>query len=340
VTLPGRGALLRALVGIAISVLAFVLVFGSVDPHTVGRVLGTTSPSWLLLVAAFLVIDLVVRALRWRVLLATIRDVSLAATLAYLLIGYLANNVLPVRLGELVRAHYVGDREGVSRATALGTIVVERVVDLAVVVAIAALAILVLSVRGLVASAVLVGAAIGALFVIALAFGIVAHRLPGASRVAGLVERWPRIRAVATRLQAGLSVASDARTLLVALALSVVAWGATLLAFAAAGQAVGIQLSIGQASLLAAGVALASAIPSGPASLGTFELAALRIGQALGVGADQAFAIGLIAHATILVLTSVGGAIALARVGWRNDSGAAQAAGAERPGAQAPEIAD
>lgn len=265
----------------------------------------------------FLLIDLVVRAVRWRRLLAPIRDVSFGATFGYLLIGYLANNVLPARLGELVRCHYLGDREGLSRATALGTVVVERVVDIAVVVAIAAAAILVLSVRGIVASAVLVGVAIGVLLAVALAIGIAAHRLPGAARVTALAGRWPRLRDLVTRLREGLAVAGDPRTLFEALALTVVAWGATILAFAAAGQAVGVQLTIGQAALLASGVALASAIPSGPASLGTFELAAVQIAQVLGVAAAPAFAMALIVHATILLITSTGGVIALVRLGWR-----------------------
>ncbi len=271
--------------------------------------------------AGFLLIDVVVRAVRWRRLLAPIRDVSFGATLGYLLIGYLANNVLPARLGELVRCHYLGDREGLSRATALGTVVVERVVDIAVVATIAAAAILVLSVRGIVASAVLVGVAIGVLLAVALAIGIAAHRLPGAARVAAMAGRWPRIRDLVTRLREGLAVAGDARTLFEALALSVVAWGATLLAFAAAGQAVGVQLTIGQASLVASGVALAAAIPSGPASLGTFELAAVRIAQVIGVAAEPAFAMALIVHAAILLITSTGGVIALIRLGWRRGSG-------------------
>ena len=45
---------------------------------------------------------------------------------------------------------------------------------------------------------------------------------------------------------------------------------------------------------------LAAAIPSGPASLGTFELAAVRIASALGVATPQAFALALLVHATIL----------------------------------------
>jgi glycosyltransferase 2 family protein len=245
--------------------------------------------------------------------------VPFRATLAYLLIGYLANNVLPARLGELVRCHYLGDREGVSRTTALGTVVVERVVDITVVVAIAAFAIIVLSIRGLVASAVLVGVAIVVLLVIALAIGIAAHRIPGAERVARAAARWPRVGELTTKLRHGLAVAGRPRTLFEALTLSVIAWGATLLAFAAAGQAVGVELTVGQASLLAAGVALAAAIPSGPAALGTFELAGVRIAQAFGVAADPAFAIALLVHGAILLITSIGGIVALVRLGWRRE---------------------
>ena len=149
------------------------------------------------------------------------------------------------------------------------------------------------------------------------AVGIAAHRLPGAERITAAAERWPQIRDMAGKLRGGLAVAGRPRTLAEALLLSVIAWGATVLSFAAAGQAIGIQLTVGQASLLASGVALATAIPAGPANLGTFEFAAVTIGKAIGVPADPAFALALLVHAGILVITSVGGLVALARLGWR-----------------------
>ncbi len=307
----------RAAIGVAISVVAIVIVVGSVDVGATLRVLGRTSPAWLLVALAFIAVDVIIRAIRWRRLLAPIRDVPFRPVLGYLLVGYLANNVLPARLGELVRSHYLGDREGISRTTTLGTVVVERIVDTAVVVAIAAIAILVLNVRGVVTSAVWIGAAIAGLLVVALAVGIVAHRLPGAEAVAAYAERWPRVRDLAVKLRDGLLVAGRPRTLVEALALSVVAWGATLLAFAAAGQAVGLELRIGEAALLSSGVALASAIPSGPGYLGTYELAAVKIAEALGLPTDAAFAVALLTHASILVLTSIGGLAVLSRIGWR-----------------------
>ena len=253
--------------------------------------------------------------------MAPIRLVPYLPMLSYLLVGYLANNILPARLGELVRSHYLGDREDISRASTLGTVVVERVVDTAVVVAIGAVAILVLQVRGVVASAVLVGLAITGLLILALAAGILAGRLPGAGRVLAFAERRPKIVELGRRLQEGLAVARRPRTLTEALALSLVAWASSLLAFAAAGQSIGLELTIGQAALFATGVALATAIPSGPGYLGTFELAAVAVGAAVGIPRDESFALALLVHAMVLILTSVGGVIAFLHLGWRRSAG-------------------
>ena len=307
----------RALFGIAVSLVAIWLVLDSVNLEGTGQVLAMAKPAWIAVVVLFIGIDVLIRAVRWQRLLAPIRDVAFRPVLSYLLVGYLANNVLPARLGELVRSHYLGDREGLSRTTTLGTVVVERVVDTAVVVGIASFAILVLNVRGVVTSAVALGGAIVALLVVLLAVGVAAHRLPGATAVAEWLSRWRRLRQAAGRLRGGLAVAGRPRTLVEALTLSMAAWGATLLAFAAAGQAVGVELRIGEAALLGSGVALASAIPAGPAYLGTYEYAAVKIAEALGRPPEPAFAIALLVHATILVLTSAGGLVALSRLGWR-----------------------
>jgi uncharacterized protein (TIRG00374 family) len=312
-----RSTILRAVIGAAISIVALWLVLRSVDIEQTAAALGRANGAWIVVSATFLSTDLAIRSFRWTLLLAPIASVPYRRMVGYLLIGYVANNVLPARLGELVRSHYLGDREGISRAAALGTVVVERVVDLAIVVAIASLALLVLSVRGIVAGAVLVGAGVAGLLLVAVALGIVAHRLPGADRARRLLESWPRIRGLASSLQGGLAVAGRPRTLVAALATSAVAWSMTTLAFAAAGQSIGLQLTIGQAALLSSGVALASAVPAGPSNLGTFELAAVEIGKAIGIEREPAFALALLVHATILAVTFIGGAVAFARLGWR-----------------------
>jgi glycosyltransferase 2 family protein len=311
------GSIGRAAIGIAISVAALAFAVRGVDLARTASIVGSANTGWLLAMLLFTCIDVGVRAARWKVLVSPIRVVPYRSMLGYLLIGYLANNVLPARLGELVRSHYLGDREGVSRAATLGTVVVERVIDTTAVVAIASGAILLLHVRGVVASAVLVGLAISALLVVALAAGIWAHRLPGADRVVARVERWPVVIEAANKLRGGLAVASQPRVVLEAVGLTLLAWLASLLAFAAAGQAIGVQLTIAEAAFVSSGVALATAIPSGPGYLGTFEFAAVTIGATFGIPADQAFALALLAHAGVLLITSAGGAITLVRIGWR-----------------------
>ncbi|TFG67063.1 MAG: flippase-like domain-containing protein [Thermomicrobiales bacterium] len=310
----GRNALLRGGLGIAISVFALWILVGSVDIDAALGVLRTASPAWIAVMLVTATIDVGARGARWRALLAPIARLPYRRVLGYTYIGYLANNVLPARLGELYRSHALGDREGISRTTVLGTVVVERVVDTIMVVAIAAAAVLILSIRGVMTSAVLLGLAFVTLLMIALGLGIAAHRLPGADRVAQIIARRPRLLELGRRLREGLAVAGRPGTVAVALVFSAVAWTASTMTFLIGGQAVGVELTVAQAALLTSGVALVTIVPSGPGYVGTFELTVVSIAAGFGIPRDAAFAMGLLVHLVILVTTSIGGAVALVAV--------------------------
>ena len=312
--------LARGGIGVLISLASVYLVLRGVDLRQTADLLGGARPAWLLVAVAGIVADLVFRALRWQVLIRPICRVPLRRLSAYMLVGYLANNVLPARLGELVRSHYLGDREGISRSATLGTVVVERVVDTVVLVGIGAAAILILHVRGVVMSAILVGVAIAGLLCVALVVALAAHRLPGAGRAAAFLNRWPRVVGVATRLRDGLRVAALPRTVAAAALLSVAAWTCTVVAVLAVGQSLGIELTLGEGALLAAGTNLATAIPSGPGYLGTFEYAGQSIALAFGLGASKGLALALLIHVLTLAVSSLGGAVALVRLGWARRS--------------------
>ena len=321
-----RNALLRATLGIAISVIAIVILINSVDIGAALQVLRTASPAWIAVMFVTAIIDIGARGGRWRALLEPIAPLPYGRVLGYTYIGYLANNVLPARLGELYRSHALGEGEGISRPTVLGTVVVERVVDTIMVVAIAALAVVVLSVRGVMGSAVLLGLAFVSLLVIALGLGMAAHRLPGAARATEIIARWPRVLELARRLREGLAVASRPGTLVAALGFSALAWTASTCTFLAAGQAVGVELSVAQAALITSGVALVSIVPSGPGYVGTFELTVVAIADGLGIPRDPAFALGLLVHLVVLLVTSVGGVIAMLALRRRRDAAAGSAA--------------
>lgn len=324
---------LRSGIGILISVVCVYLALRGVDLGKTADLIGGARLQWLALGVAGVTADLFFRAIRWQRLIAPIKPVPLRRLSGYMLVGYLANNVLPARLGELVRSHYLGDREGISRSATLGTVIVERVVDTIVLVGIGAAAILILNVRGVVVSAILVGVALAGLLVVALALALAAHRLPGARRMATFLGRWPRVKGIALRLRDGLRVAALPRTVAAAAILSVAAWSCTVVAVLAVGQALGIQLTVGEGALLAAGTNLATAVPSGPGYLGTFEYAGQTIAVAFGLPASSGLALALLTHVLTLVVSSAGGVVALVRLGWSGRTQAVLASNPAGPGA-------
>jgi uncharacterized protein (TIRG00374 family) len=326
----------RAAIGILVSLGCIYLVLRGVDLRQTADLLGGAKPAWLLLAMAAVVADLFFRALRWQCLIAPIKPVPLRRLSAYMLVGYLANNVLPARLGELVRSHYLGDREGISRSATLGTVVVERIVDTVVLVGIGAAAILILNVRGVVASAVLVGVALAGLLVVGLAIALAAHRLPGAERAATFLNRWPRVVGIAVRLRDGLRVAALPRTVAAAALLSVAAWSCTVIAVLAVGQSLGIQLTLGEGALLAAGTNLATAVPSGPGYLGTFEYAGQSIAVAFGLAGSEGLALAVLIHVLTLAITSLAGVVALVRLGWSHRVRESGSATMTSPGSEGP----
>jgi hypothetical protein len=149
--------------------------------------------------------------------------------------------------------------------------------------------------------------------------------------MSAFLGRWPRAKGIALRLRDGLRVAALPRTVAAAAILSVAAWSCTVVAVLAVGQALGIELTVGEGALLAAGMNLATAIPSGPGYLGTFEYAGQTIAAAFGLPAARGLALALLVHVLTLAVSSAGGAAALVRLGWTRRAPVAGAAATETP---------
>jgi glycosyltransferase 2 family protein len=305
---------LRGAIGIGISVVCVYLLLREVDPARVGVELARADPALVVLAVVATAVDVLLRARRWQVLLARVRQVPFGPVLRYLSVGYLVNNVLPARVGEVARSHYLGDREGFSRATAFGTVLVERVVDTAVVALLAGASVALLDVGPVLRIGAAIGVALAVALALVLALALVAHAAPGADLVRRILAARPSIRSIVARLREGLAVVAHRQTLTSAVLLSLASWAAGIVSFAAAARAVGVHLDPLQAVALTAVVSLATVIPSGPGYLGPFELAAVRVLGAFGVASETAFAAALLAHVVVLVTTSLAGAVSLVRL--------------------------
>ncbi len=95
-----------------------------------GAVLQSLDWSYLHAAIVLYVLHLVVRGQRWQVLLAPLRHLTVRDAFAYVNIGYMANDLLPLRVGEVIRAVLLGKKNGIIKRAVLATVVVQRLLGI------------------------------------------------------------------------------------------------------------------------------------------------------------------------------------------------------------------
>ena len=283
---------LRRLASVAISLVFVVLTLARVDIAGAASSLGRVAPLGLVIAIGLTGLELVLRAERWRRILLPFAPVGHRSALAYLSIGYFANTLLPARLGDVARAVLAGKAFGVPRLRILGTILLERVADGLVILAIVTVLALALpEARPLLETARLI-ALIGAAGALILALAIlVTHRTAmAATRVAGLA------RDVIARLVEGLDALRRPAGVAVFVGLTVVAFFLAAAALLVVADALGIALSPQQGVLVMGALALSTAIPAAPGSIGTYEFVGLTTLTGLGVAPEPAIALVVLVH--------------------------------------------
>lgn len=193
-----------------------------------GQVLA--SANWLPIVWAGIVFSLtmVIRAWRWQVMLEPLVKMRFIEVFSAMSIGYMANNVLPLRMGEVYRAQVIYQLSGLSRSAAFGSIVLERVTDLFFMLPFMAAAFLMFPLPGpLQQAAYVVGA--GAVGISAFCIWVIVDR-SRALALAGYVLRLLPRRACAVctdlldRFTSGLSALGKSKRLLGIAVASIALW--------------------------------------------------------------------------------------------------------------------
>ena len=122
-------------VGVAVSAGALVLAVRSLRLGDVTDALAGANYLWLLPAVVALLVSLGLRARRWELLFHPVAGLGLGNLFGAMNVGYMLNNLLPLRVGELGRAYVIGEVEEVGRVHALTTIIVERLLDILIVFA-------------------------------------------------------------------------------------------------------------------------------------------------------------------------------------------------------------
>lgn len=312
----------RAWLGIAISAAFLYVAFRGQNLGDVRDALGAANLVWVPPALILYFIGVWVRATRWSILLHPLADSDSRQLFPIVVVGYMANNVLPLRTGEIVRAYLIRRKYNVRKTSVLATIAVERIFDGFTMLGFMLVATTFVSFTSelqhlaIVAFVLFTGLLIG-LFLLTLGGNLLDRLIqvvlgPLPTRVADSVER------LTESFLSGLGVFRNRRDLLKVASLSLVAWlfEASMYFTIARGFGSVIRDAMGiAATLMTTGVAnMATLIPSSPGYIGQFEFGVkLVLNGALDVPQGQALAFAILVHAALYFPVTIWGAIEWSR---------------------------
>jgi glycosyltransferase 2 family protein len=260
---------IQVLAGLACTFLFLGLALSRVSLSALLAALANAEAIWLAAAILVYATNLSLRAWRWQIILRPVVAIPYPGMARALLVGYGLNTIMPARLGELFRAELLKRDFGLSRISALTSIVIERLFDGLTVVACLGLGLLLAATtkhNSAVLGEVLVtaGAVFGLILLAAIALsGRVALRL---------ITYIPRLSPCITTLQQGLAILRTRRIVAVA-ALTLMIYAPDALSLWCIVKSLGLGLGFTDTLVLLGAASLSTLLPSGPAFLGTLQFA-------------------------------------------------------------------
>jgi len=293
-------------VGAAVSAGALALAARGLRFGEVADALGGANYLWLIPALAALLAGFYLRAFRWEVLFHPVAGLSRGNLFGAISVGYMLNNLLPLRLGEVGRAYVIGEVEHVGRIHALSTILVERLLDVLVLFALLLLLLPFVDEPGWATGPALVlGLGVIALSATLIAMGR-ARRLVLA--VADRVLRAAR-PSLADRLLVWVEAALDGfaalghpRVFFHASMWSVVGWGFSSLYLYVVLLAFDLPLTYAAPLFVMVALNLGMVVPSSSGYIGVYHAIAIEtLTGVFGVDRDAAAGFALVSHAMFYV---------------------------------------
>jgi uncharacterized protein (TIRG00374 family) len=263
--------------------------------------LRATEYAWLVPALALLVLAFFIRAIRWQSLFAPVERPALGPVARALFLGYLANNLLPVRAGEAVRVVALNRFARVPLATTAVTVVVERAYDvLSLIVLLFLIAPWLPQLSWLDTAGILAIGLIACLAVLVIVLtrskGRILDSIVRPLRKVRFLPRQAVERAPGDILN-GLSGLLRPRMALVAFGWTTLSWLVLGLGYWLVMVAFHLDVSPLAGLLVVIAIGLAMILPSSPAALGVFEGATVVVLGLYGVADSTALAYALVLHA-------------------------------------------
>ena len=301
-----RSLAVAAIIGIPASAAFLLLAIRDADLGAVWATVQDVRLGPLFAAVACMAVVYYLQAARWRRIAGTAHGQG--RFLEMVVAGVAVNNVLPGRVGDLLRARWVA-RGAFSGGRGLATVVVDRIFDLFALAAFLLLTLPFVTNQGWVDRIV-----VGTLLVLAaLVGGLVASRAYARRKARerrvhrGLVRRF--VRDTIDGLSDPMSPTARPHELAL---LSLGAWLAWAVAATLAARSVGVELGVAQALFVTAALNLGVAIPSSPGFVGTYQWLGVSALALFGVSREAGLAFAIVMQAAWYVPTTLVGAVLLA----------------------------
>jgi uncharacterized protein (TIRG00374 family) len=277
-----------------------------------------TRYAYLIPAAIALLCTFVVKAFRWQVLLRQVSEARFGSVFPAVMIGYFSNYLLPLNAGELVRAFVLGREKSLSNSTVVGTIVVERMLDVLVLTVFLVAALLVWPSPGWLDTFAVITATIvaGGWFVL----WLMLWQRPRTSRIIqAVVGRFSpslaaRVKQILDHFLKGVGILHQRRTVACSMALSLLLWSFSATTFCLVGKAIGLTLPAAAYSLPVAIVNLGMIIPALPGRVGTLEALIVTSLALFSVESDTGLAFDVVMR-VLYILPTLWGWFFLYRTG-------------------------
>jgi len=271
----------------------------------VGSTIASAHWGWLAAAAGFITFSSFVRGLRWRILLNATAYFSVGTVFWANMAGYLGNNLLPARAGELVRSYLISRRSSLSTTYVLTTALSERLMDVIALVLWSSLVLLGMNPKPRwmedLSRTMAIIAGIGAVAIL-----VLPHTGEWLEKV---IEKIPmpahpreRLIRLTHQILLGLRAFHDWKRLAGFVALTIVIWLSDAAGTMVGAHALGLEIRFPVALLLLTALGLGSALPSTPGYVGIYQFVAVNVLAPFGMSKDDAMAYILVAQALAYII--------------------------------------
>jgi uncharacterized protein (TIRG00374 family) len=306
------------LLGLLVSLGCVGLLLRQVDLKQSWNALGRLNGPFMLVPLAMFILNLPLRAWRWRLIFPAPSRPAFSACLTVLGIGNMANFLLPGRVGDLSRCVLLGRSTFVAQSTrTLATLAVEKVLDGLALVGIVLFSLwtlhppLWLLVLLRVAILIFGGALI---FLAALHYRaeLLAGYVRRVFRAVHLSSMEERFDSLVTSFADGLSAVSSGRHMLTLALITGTIWMSEAVMIWGIAMALGLVIALKWAAVSTAVLGLGLMIPAAPGGLGTYELLGTETFKLAGIAASSALTLTIVIHAWVFLANIAFGICALA----------------------------